>query len=192
MSPNTTKSYLYYFAQVSGNKVGVHRTEAGHYVAVGSEFALSISLRVELASEERALLEKAVAAFLKLGALGLRATRGCGAFTDDDQMSKDEFLSFSQTLGPSVFVGLATRDLYSSGDKCQLALGSFLQNLRGDNHLSSKKRSALGFSECRVRESSALRLRPVKVAEGYLPVVVYTDAACDQSSLLDLVKSACI
>ena len=76
----TPRGYLYYFATVSGNKDGVHRTEQGHYVAPDSSFRLKVFLRQELAEEDEALLLLAIDAFLALGSLGLRATRGCGAF----------------------------------------------------------------------------------------------------------------
>ncbi|MCL2103901.1 MAG: hypothetical protein FWH21_02410, partial [Kiritimatiellaeota bacterium] len=51
---------------------------------------------------------------------------------------------------------------------------------------SGKEQSALGYSNGKDRESSALHLRPVQLQEGFLPVVMYTDAACSQRSLADL------
>ena len=188
----TPRGYLYYFATVSGNKDGVHRTEQGHYVAPGSSFRLKVFLRQELAEEDEALLLLAIDAFLALGSLGLRATRGCGAFAVDEASCRDEFLAWIDSLPDSVFVGLVNSEVYPTAQECQSALSVFLQDMRRKTQCSGKKQSAFGFSLGKARESSALKLRPVKVKEGCLPVVVYSDAACGQGSQLDAVRDACV
>ena len=188
-SPTSDKGYVYFFAAKSGNDKGVHRTEACHYLDVGSSFRLLVQLRRELPDELEQKLRKSLEAFLTLGALGLRATRGCGAFVSGHPRTREEFSSYCQTLPSSVLVRLAG-DPMDQAVKCQEALAATLRQLRKDSHKSGKDRSAFGFSFGRERESSALKLRPVRVEEGVLPVVVYCDAACDQPSVADFVLAA--
>lgn len=189
-SPMSDKGYLYYFASVSGNKEGIHRTEQGHYVAEKSECKIVFMLRGELAAETLSLLNQAIDAFLLLGALGLRATRGCGCFTVGEPISQEELVQKVAALPKGLLVRVIDKERRTSARECQSALGGYLRALRKDNNLSSSEESALGFSRGQSREASALKLRPLQVKEGYLPVVVYSDAACTQTSLWDIVRSS--
>lgn len=189
--PMSDKGYLYYFAKASGSKDGIHRTEQGHYVAEGSECKLSFMLRSEPSEVTSQLLVKAIDAFLLLGALGLRATRGCGCFTVGDPITRDELAERIGALSEKIMVRvIAEESPYPTAMKCQETLGGFLRMLRKDNHLSGKSRSALGFSEGKARESSALKLRPIEIKGSFLPVVIYTDMACGQPSCWEVVERA--
>lgn len=182
------KGYLYYFAKVSGNKVGVHRTQGAHYFAPGTKFRLEVLLRRAIDPDMQDKLQLAFAVFSTFGALGLRSTRGCGALVSGLGVSRDEL---NRLVGACdarrVYVRATTDSVYESGEKCQYSLGGFLRAFRKNNHISGKGRSALGFSDgSKARAASALRLRPVKVEGKFLPIVVYTDAACSQGSLYEL------
>lgn len=180
---NTAKGYLYYFATVSGKTKGI-RSAAGHYAEVGSSFRLVVSLRSPLEAIHEKLLNNALGMFLRYGALGLRATRGCGAFTATEPPAVDD-----DVIGKFI-IGRISDESFTSGVKCQLALGTFLQDLRRDNHLSAKRESALGYSMgSGIRFSSALKLRPKEVAEGkFEPYVIYSDAASREKSLTELIE----
>lgn len=184
----SSKGYIYYFAKKSGNDVGVYRTKSGRYLAAGTSFRLHILLRKELSDGDKALLEKAVEAFVRLGALGLRATRGCGALAETENvLSRDEFKNWCKVLETQsrILIRLSNNvGPFTSGIKCQEELGGFLKDFRKSKHLSGNQETALGFSIGARREASALHLRPVKVRQGgFLPVLIYTDAACNQGSL---------
>lgn len=179
--PMSDMGYLYYFAKVSGNNSGVHRTAAGAYVGVGSSFVLEVLERRVLTENQRGLLKDALAYFLRYGALGLRSTRGCGAFVADPVPELPE--------REDICVGCVSKETFSTGLKCQQELGRFLRALRGENNISGKRESALGYSLGRARASSALRLRPVRLENGkFAPYVVYTDRFSRESSLMSLVR----
>ena len=180
--PMSDKGYLYYFAQVSGAKQGVKRTQAGHFIGVGSTFVLTVMLRREITFLQMALLNDSLGLFLRYGALGLRSTRGCGAFTAENAPEVS-----GQSCGNFV-IGRITEDESSNGESCQEKLGGFLRALRKENHLSGKRQSALGFSIGNSRGASALKLRPVEIADDrFAAYVVYADAGCREGSLSELI-----
>ena len=175
--------YLYYFATVSGARKGI-RTERNAWFAPGTVFRLDVRLRSPVADSDLALLRLSARCFARLGALGLRATRGCGVFTDvRDDLSYSDFIAWTKTLPDNLVVKVLPDGVRTSADDAQMVLGSFLRDFRRSTGLKSSRPSALGFSIGQSRESSALRLRPVQVREGFLPVIVYTDAACSQASI---------
>lgn len=188
-SPMSDFGYLYYFAKVSGKDEGVGRTKKDHYFAPGTCFVMRVLARYPLAPEIRRLLERACEAFVRLGALGLRATRGCGAMAEADHpLSLEEFLDWTRRLDPQQVVCHRcpqAQELFGEWRKCQEALGGWLRQYRKAHVPEKNGKSALGFSNGKERESSALKLRPVKVKEGYLALLVYSDAACSQSSIRD-------
>lgn len=175
--------YLYYFATVSGETKGIRiRPEA--YFAPGTTFEVQIiDQGVPQNLKER--FSSAVTSFLRIGALGLRATRGCGAFVEKTLLSKAEFEAwarkFPKTCG---LVKLTSDEVFATAKQAQECLGGYLRNLRRDNHLSGREKTALGYAN---RQSSALKLRPIKVKEGFLAVVFYSDMACTASSIERLI-----
>jgi len=188
-SPMSDFGYIYYFAEVSGKKEGVHRTMQGSYFAPGTQFTLTVSERRPLSQRDRTLVGNAVDCFVRLGCLGLRSTRGCGAMTEEPLMSRADFADWVRTLPRDIIIRCISERVSRDWKSCQEAMGGFLREFRKNHRLSGKAQSALGFSDGRARESSAMHLRPVQLTEGYLPVVVYTDAACTQSSLSALVSA---
>lgn len=183
--PNTTRMYLYYFASVSGASKGI-RVERDAWFAPGTRFRLDILLRAPIPEKNLNLLKCSVQCFSRLGALGLRATRGCGVFTDTrDVPTAADFDAWTKTLPDGLLVKTLPGGPCRTADDAQMHLGSFLQDFRRSNGLKSSRPTALGFSSGQRRESSALKLRPVQIQEGFLPVLVYTDAACSQASIAD-------
>lgn len=179
--------YLYYFATVSGDKKGV-RIGRNAYFAPGTEFTVQIE-DCGMPEELAELFWRAVEAFMRLGALGLRATRGCGAFAQKDNLpTKEEFLRWAEGF-PAKFgtVRLVSEEVFPKAEKAQECLGGWLRGLRRDNHQSGKEKTAFGYSIRSERMSSALKLRPVKVEEGYLAVAFYSDDACTCPSLWALI-----
>lgn len=181
--PLSDLGYLYYFATVSGERKGI-RVESSAYYAEETQFTIQVSesgLDVELSAK----FWHAVECFIRLGALGLRATRGCGAFVETvSNGTQSEFVdwanAFPQKVGKVVLV---SDDVFTSARKAQEALGGYLRQFRSENHLSGKRETAIGYSLGNKRMASALKLRPVKVKEGYLAVVFYSDAACTCASV---------
>lgn len=184
---NTPRGYLYYFATVSGNAKGT-RTAAGHYLNVGTTFKMTVLLRSSLEPHHAKLLNDALGMFLRYGTLGLRSTRGCGAFT-----AEGELPFVDEKIGEKFTIGKISRESFDTGLKCQTCLGSFLQDFRRDLRLSGKEKTALGYSIGKERFSSALKLRPVETAPGrFEPYIVYSDAASRERSIEDLVRNRLI
>lgn len=177
--------YIYYFATVSGETKG-DRVKKQAFFAPGTKFVMDILERpanpipTEISRQRLAL---AILCFIRLGALGLRSTRGCGALCEPDNLlSEEDFLEWGEQLPKSIIVK-GIDNPTKTWKECQEKLGAYLREFRRSNNLSGQSESALGFSNGRERESSALHLRPVKVKEGYFPIIVYSDAACSQPSI---------
>ena len=174
--------YLYYFATVSGETKGIRiRPEA--YFAPETRFSIQIEdggIPVNLDGK----FWNAVECFIRLGTLGLRATRGCGAFAEkEDLRPRIDFQNWAKVF-PSAcgVVRLVSDEAFPSAKKAQECLGRWLRTVRRENHLSGRDRTALGYSKGSERMSSALKLRPVKVKEGFLAAAFYSDAACSCAS----------
>lgn len=186
-APTSDFGYLYYFAKASGNTAGIRRTEAQHYFAPGTAFRLQVLTRHPLPQAVVDRIQEAIETFVRIGAIGLRATRGCGALAHSGEaLFRQDLLSWTERLSPKVLCKLANEEVYPEWRRCQEALGGWLRQFRKTHHLSGKTDdSALGFSLGKRRESSALRLRPIRVKEGFLPLLVYSDEVCSQESLWD-------
>lgn len=164
-------TYIGYFASVSGNKTGVYRCQAGRYIDAGSAFTLRITARRPVDDALWAKLEAAVTAFCRLGSLGLRATRGFGQLAEAKPPRKADFLAWAATL--------AAHDLHlweKTGPRAS-ARKELCDALRALRHsrpdLGGGTPNALGFTGRQKRQASALRLCPVRVAEGDLPLMLY-------------------
>lgn len=182
--------YIHYFASVSGKRDGINRIQRDAFFFPGTRYTVDVVLRgTKLASADEDLLWRTVEAAWRLGALGLRSTRGCGSTTPTDWApTRASLAEWVRGLPASVLVRACGAETQQDWKSCQEVQGAFLRNLRIEHRLSGKSQSALGFSDGRQRESSALRLRPVRLADGtFLPAVVYTDAACAQRSIKDVV-----
>ncbi len=181
--PMSDLGYLYYFATVSGKREGI-RVQPNAYFAPGTAFEIQIADR-GVPENLKGLLDRAVTCFLRLGALGLRATRGCGAFAEKSPLLKADFEKWASGFPSDCGkVKLVSDEVFPSAKRAQEHLGGYLRNLRRDNHLSGKEKTALGYAD---RQSSALKLRPVKVKEGFLAVVFYSDAAGTRTSVAELI-----
>ena len=192
---NTPMGYIGYFAQASGNKQGVYRTEAGHYIGEGSTFTLKIRAVRPVRPERWARLEEAVRAFVWVGALGLRATRGFGRLAEPKHLpTARAFRRWARALrSRKIF-------LYEGrpGDQSPHAfLAEQLESLRRACNLRPKdpRARALGAAtkeQDSDRQASALRLCPVQTADaGTLPFFLYTDNACEAESVKTRVDAFC-
>lgn len=175
-SQNTGIGYIFHFAHVSGKERGARgdgpRWQSGAFFSPGTSFRLSCTLRAPLPRECEARLQQAWDAFLLFGTLGLRGTRGCGAWVAEHNAALSAEDVARAVTGLDGFVGTCgavERDWRAVME----ALGTALRSFRQQHGLSGKTESAVGSSA--PRHASALHLRPVQVREGILPVALYTD-----------------
>lgn len=178
-APFTGKSYLLYFATVSGARKGI-RIEDQAYFAPGTRFTLSVLERFPLDEAERSLLARTLDAFVRLGALGLRATRGCGALAEETSPTPQAFRKWCQECG--VAVHLPPTAPYDSMDALMEYFGNALKQFRKDECKSGQSESSLGYSLGSARQSSTLRLRPIRILENgqirFIPAIVHIPSTC--------------
>lgn len=98
VNPNAASSYVWYFASVSGkpkeakNKAPGPRWDLKALMPAGTSFKLHVLRRCQF---ESSLFDQSLLAFLMLGSIGLRATRGLGAFTCKEAPFSEDILNKS-------------------------------------------------------------------------------------------------
>ena len=184
--PNSPRYYLFHFARVSGNNDGIHRYRNGAWLAPGSSFELRCLQRRHIeADRDRALFQRAWQAFLLMGSLGLRQTRGLGAFAPQQPLPLSEFMKEYRACMPEIPLwavvnakgNLESFAVENEGWKRALtqleaALGWIRQHGLSAGQYGNEP-TPLGRSAPE-RQASALHLRPVLVREGILPMLFYT------------------
>ncbi len=160
-SPNDAESYVWHYARVSGTTVrgaSGPRWQSQGALPVGTTFKMHVTSLREL-RDLRPDFEEALCAFLTFGTLGLRATRGLGAFhcsqaTDFQKViSSLERKSFTirQRTDPDDFPD------YSSALK---DWASWLRYKLRKNPNKAERPSPLGGSA--PRQASAVHFRPIR------------------------------
>jgi len=136
----------------------------------GTTCSVRLSLRRALPDHQRQALDRACSAFFRLGALGLRMTRGCGSFSVSD-LDLPAFEAWTKTLANIEVRWLAPcRSAYQAMQELEDAL----KQLRRDSGMSPNTRNAFGFVDGDERQASVVRLRPVRLSDGsFLPVVYH-------------------
>lgn len=172
--PNDSESYVWYFAKVSGkteedkddNKPGP-RWQVNGVLAPGTKWELRVLLRRSLPAPLQTKFDEALKCFLSLGALGLRATRGLGAF-HCLEMPFDE-----SALRPVLEkAGFALESKGNVRDYCDAAktIGSFVKGTRrakgwkNDSQTGKETPSPMGSSNA-PRQTSAIWFRPIRDSE---------------------------
>lgn len=180
--PNTSYGYLSYFAKVSGNKEDIYRTQGQHYLGEGATFTLLIDeVRPVDALWEK--LEHAIEAFCTFGALGLRATRGFGALAETPLPTLERVRALAKALKPRKVYLFEAPERFASALKAHEHLGATLQDLRKSKNLHPTNPAAAALGSSSPRQAAALHLRPLQSTDGFHAFCLYTDNACDQTSL---------
>lgn len=146
-------------------------------VPAGKQFRLQV---LERTGVESALLKLTLDSFFRLGAIGLRARRGCGALQAEAyRPSEVEFSVWADELRNRKFEVICRAPQQSAYDAL-LALEDEIKGLREEEDIAKNSRNAMGFVEHKGkgRHASCLRVRPVLLENGkFLPVLVYSEAA---------------
>ena len=165
--------YLLYFAKASG---GGARWVPGGAVPQGASFQLQLLWRRNVSVEARELFDLALDAFLLLGSLGLRSTRGLGCFeTREKPFGNEPFQTLLARIRKRVPAFQAhVAEFHGGQEQLIEALGAQLRALR-DGYSAGRpgksNSSPLGSSQ--PRQASGVYLRPVKPAAGTFGVVVF-------------------
>jgi CRISPR type III-B/RAMP module RAMP protein Cmr1 len=196
MRINQPLSYLLYYANASGKARGQQhgpRFSKDGMIPPGSTFRLSIDLRKAVDIKSDAILKKAVKSFLVLGSLGYRSTRACGALyaSEKESDSIENFISWAKELDNvkcAWVVDSESRPIQCDSWKSALMWEEkVLRSFRNDYPAgkNGNKHSPLGVSNSSQegvdRQSSALRLRPLKLMGDLYALVYYCEAGLHPS-----------
>jgi CRISPR type III-B/RAMP module RAMP protein Cmr1 len=164
-TPNDTSSYVWHFAKVSGKKPGSGPKESGPrwqssgVISSKSKFRIEILQRRQIAESLQARLDLAIEAFLQLGAMGLRATRGLGSFSCSEKPFDHSILRKIQAAG---FKYEFKKESLANPDAIAGKIGSLVKGTRKAMNMKHDKPSPFGSSS--PRQTSAIYFRPVKNA----------------------------
>ena len=159
-SPNDHESYVWYYASASGTTVkgakGPRWSPTGA-LGSGTTFQLHILQHRSLDSILQTQLDVALKCFLQLGAIGLRATRGLGAFA----CQKDPFTpAILATLQSKGFVCEYRVAALANTAAIAREIGGLVKGSRKKNQMKSDQASPFGSST--PRQTSAIYFRPVR------------------------------
>ncbi len=190
-SPMSPLAYLLYFANVSSSPKGARLSGKG-MVPPGSTFKLQVLERMDISENFRTMVIESLRAMLRFGAVGYRARRACGALSSEIISFTDFKQHCSDIAKDGVEVVWLTKNdepLYYKNDKAEIILGEMgqiLKDLRKDGYSAGKSGDTLtpfgnaGNKRYNLdRQASGVRLRPVKLKEGILPVLVYVETGLD-------------
>lgn len=159
----------------------------------GEEFTMLVTFRGKLGGPEEELFLKALEAFCRLGAIGLRTSRGCGALSDEDRvLTFKEFRHWTRSLSnvEAWYLEKNGSPCFAREQKqketCEILEGMLTQ-FREKFGINEKLTDELGGLD--PRQSSALKLRPVKTEQGILPVAYYTEEAIDPKYCRNEIRS---
>lgn len=167
---NAPEAYIYYFAKASSN--GVRWSSDTGHIPPGSTFCLTLLWRRKVSGD---LMQKFVVArdaFLRFGAMGLRVTRGLGAFVVAGQtLSREEFAQAAQPLIERGFEVRLNDTRYADFERLLQDAGAWLKH-EFRRKYSSRRPSPLGSTPDRQnkslpRQTSALYFRPVRFGNGF-------------------------
>jgi CRISPR type III-B/RAMP module RAMP protein Cmr1 len=181
VSQNSPDSYVWHFASVSGKAPGSGAKSTGPRwtssgaIAPKSTFRIALIQRRPLAPGQQQRLDEAIRCFLQLGALGLRITRGLGAFACQEEPFTPAALDPLSTRG---FTHELRNGTFATVDAMTLEIGRLVKGTRKANGwtISDKQKlstpSPLGASS--ERQTSAVYFRPVRLkGETDLLLVVF-------------------
>lgn len=174
-TPDQTESYVWYFAKASGaaekGGAGPRWSPTGAWKEE-SQFLLELMI-LDLGTDARALrakLDDAIDCFLAFGSLGLRSTRGLGAYECAERLLTDQRLEELQSkLQSNDFITKLRPDTFQRLEDILRSIGSLVKGTRKHHRLKHDVQSPLGTSDPRQR--SAVRFRPVRV-DGTLKLLV--------------------
>ena len=169
--PNDPESYVWYFAKVSGkteadkkDRSPGPRWQSNGALAAGTKWELRIVVRRPLDAALQARFDAALTGVLALGSLGLRATRGLGAFhCAEAPFSESDLRPVLEKAGFALELKGAAKD----PAEMARTIGSLVKGTRkakgwkNDSQTGYETPSPMGTSNA-PRQTSAIWFRPVR------------------------------
>lgn len=172
VSPNSGAAYVWHFAKASASGT---RWQRSGFLPPGTKWHLQVLWKRSGESEELRLLRHALAAFLAYGALGLRATRGLGAFLPPTKWRIPD--ETTGTIMRNAGFLFEDKGEFRSLDDIISTIGLLVKGTRkkmdwiNDCRRRIDTPSPMGGSH--PRQASAIRFRPVKTDNGLFRLIVY-------------------
>lgn len=168
-----SNAYIWYYASASNN--GSRWTAKGN-LPPGTEFDIHIRVVRAIPSDVNKLFRMALGSFLLLGALGMRVTRGLGAFSCKQLPATRENLESQRTVLEEHSFCCHEEDSNPSQnwEDCISLAGNILKTKLREKYPAGRngdKQSPLGASK--KRQTSAVYLRPIKQADGTYSLVIF-------------------
>ncbi len=165
--------YVLYFAQASAD--GARWVPTGA-LPVGSSFDLQLVWRRKVSPLSQARFDLALEAFLLLGSLGLRGSRGLGCFQCLERpFSAEAFQEVARRIkeqSPGFLAGLGS--FAGSNPQILGGLGAQLRGLRkGYSAMLQGRSNPTPLGSSQPRQASAVYLRPVQERTGNYRIVVF-------------------
>lgn len=162
----------------------IERSGTEAKVPAGSTFRLQLLKRRDFSSK---CFDLALECFSRVGSLGLRANRGCGALQIKDwRPSEDQARKWLLQLKQYHFNVYVFEQKPRYLDTLSL-LEEQMKQFRIKTDISEKDKDSLGYiseKDDKLRQSSCLKYRPVKLSDNtYLPVMLYTEAAIGDKTI---------
>jgi len=161
------------------------KSRGGNCISPKSTFLLKWLVRAPVQGEkEKQFLQDAWEALIHLGAIGLRTSRGCGAWApaqDDQLLSVDGLREYCDAL-PNVDTYFLKGSPVTTAREALEMIEGFFHQFRVHHNYPDGSESALGWAG-NTRHASCLRGRPVSVkGGGFIPLLVYTERVLAQSA----------
>ncbi len=175
VDPSSSEAYVYFFASVSGKTKGQRWTEHGNIPPQTTVRVTIKKIRKITSKTAEDRLDLALKLWRTIGGMGLRITRGLGAFAcAQAPMSKDQLEWTRDKLNSAGFGFHVHRTDLQSWQLAIRESGALLKDPLRANMKAGKKGdrpSPLGTS--RPRQTSAVYLRPVKMSDGLYGLIIF-------------------
>ncbi len=184
MKMGTDGAYIWYFASVASDKKRWWKTPPGKgnqppgslnplgHLPPGSRFELQITLRKALPQKEEALWQDTLEATLRFGGVGMRSTRGMGAWYCESYSPDlaETMAAAKRLLEPRGFVVRFRDTAFRRWEDAVFDAEKWLKSdLRKEFNANRRPESPLGGirDNPKFRQTSAVYLRPIVVKAGY-------------------------
>jgi len=186
MKMGTPGAYLWYYASVSSEKKRWYNqppqkngitpivNELGH-IPPGSTFTLSILWRRAIPEKLMTQFQFALCAFLHVGSIGLRASRGMGAFLCAEYQFSQEFNEgLIREIQKQGFEIKPRKKVWNKWEEAVFDAESWLKGvLRRENSAGKNGGNQTPLGSSSPRQTSAIYLRPLKLSTGKYSLLLF-------------------
>ncbi len=179
VDPNSPSAYVYYFASVSGKQKGrpgpgPRWTPRGN-IPPGSAIEVQLRWTRQVSREAERQLQTALELWLCLGGMGMRVTRGLGAFQCREYpLTRERLHRLEEALRSAHFeFRIWKRDLRDWSQAINEAGRVLKERLRRRFPAGKKGNLQTPLGSSQPRQTSAVYLRPVKFENGSYGLVLF-------------------